>query len=118
MHGDLTGLGLEHLAGDTDDIADVVFLEELIALLADRIAGDICLDAALEILHIAERRLAHDALEHHSAGDTHRLALERVIVALDIHAVVGLIKFSDDKGILAHLLQEGELLSSEFQNFI
>ena len=118
VYGDLSGLGLEHLAADTDDIAYVIFLEGGVALLAHAVAGYICLDAALQILDITEGCLAHDALEHHASGDRHGLALELVIVVFDLGAVVGLVILCQYKGIVTRLLHSGQLLAAEPQYFI
>ena len=63
------------------------FFEILIGLLADHVARNIRLDHAAEILHVAERGLAHDALCHHAAGNRDLLPLERLEIRPDRIAV-------------------------------
>src|SRR6266852_7670545 len=79
--GKLAGLGLEKGSARTEDVAEVVMLEGLVRNLADRVAGDVDLDAAAHVLHGRETRLAHEALEHHAAGDGcfHGLRLDLLV---------------------------------------
>ena len=74
----LAGLRFENAALDADNIADVHLLERGVGLLAERIPRDVALYRPLKILNVAERRLAHDPLRHHSARDGNGLSLERV----------------------------------------
>ena len=76
-HRQLTGAGLEQRTGGREDVAHVVFLEGLVGL-AQRIALQEDLDLPGAVLQFGETRLAHDALEHHAAGDVHahRVLLE------------------------------------------
>ena len=53
-----------------EDVADVVLLESFVGL-AERVALQEDLDLTGAILQLRETRLAHDALEHHAAGDMH-----------------------------------------------
>ncbi len=65
----LAGLGLEQGAHDAEDVAQVPALEGGVDFFADLVAGDVELDAAGDVLQRGEAGLAHDALEHHAAGD-------------------------------------------------
>ena len=67
----LAGLGAEQGAHGADDVADVPALEVGVAFFAQRVAGDVELDAAGEVLDGDEAGLAHHALEHDAAGDLH-----------------------------------------------
>ena len=113
MDRDLTGLGLEDKALDTDDIADIHLLEALVGILADLVAGDVDLDAAVSVLDIAERGLAHNALEHHAAGDGDILAFEFLGVVADFHAVVGLVVFDDLERIVPGSLELRQLVAAD-----
>ena len=113
MYRDLACLGLEDKSLDADDVADVHALEALVSLFAQIVSGHIDLDPALFVLHVAERSLAHDALEHHAAGDGNGLVLQFVKISLDLRAVISLIIFDDLKGILSCCLQFREFLSSD-----
>ena len=62
--GRLAPLGLEDIALDADDIADVVLLEILELGLRHLVKLDVELDAPGVILQIAEEDLAHAALAH------------------------------------------------------
>ena len=77
LDGQLAGLGLHQRADDTDDVAEVPALEGGIGFFADLVARDVELDAAGNVLDGGERSLAHDALEHHAAGD---LDLDRQVL--------------------------------------
>ena len=78
LDGQFAGLGFHHGADDPHDVAQVPVLEVGVDVLANGIAGDVELDAARHVLDGGEAGLAHDALEHHAAGDFHfdRHALE------------------------------------------
>ena len=65
----LAGARLEQCAPGADDVAQVPVLERFVRLDAEGIIGDVELDAAAHVLQRGEARLAHDALEHHTAGD-------------------------------------------------
>ena len=69
-HRQLAGLGLEQRAGGREDVAHVVLLERLVGF-AQRVPLQEDLDLPGAILQLGEARLAHDALEHHAAGDVH-----------------------------------------------
>ena len=105
MDGYFAGFGLKYLSFDSKDIAYVIFLEILIALLANAVPGHICLDAALQILDIAERCLAHHALKHHPACQADRLSLHGFKAILNLLAVVCYFIFCYPKRILAIFLQ-------------
>ena len=114
VDGDLAGLGLEDKALDADDVADVHLFKSLVGILTDLVAGNIDLDAAVSVLDIAERGLAHDALEHHAAGDGDILALELVEIISDLGSVVSLVIFYDHKGVIARSLQLCQFIAADF----
>ena len=114
VDGDLAGLGLENKALDADDIADIHLLETFVRLLTDLISGYIHLNAAVSVLDIAERGLAHDALEHHAAGDGDILALELLEIISDLGSVVSLVIFYDHKGVIARSLQLCQFIAADF----
>ena len=86
MYGNLTGHGPEGITLDTVDIADVGLLEVRIGVFPDGVAGDVNLDAALQVLNVGKRCLPHDPLEHHAAGDRY---LHGIRVELFPAGVVG-----------------------------
>ena len=79
--GKLAGLGLEKGSARAEDVAEVVMLEGLVRSLADGVARNVELDAAAHVLHGRETGLAHEALEHHAAGDGrfHGLRLDLLV---------------------------------------
>ena len=91
----LAGARLEQRTPGADDVAQVPMLERFVRLGADGIVGDVELDAAAHVLQRGEARLAHDALEHHTAGDGNGdgRRLERVIGL----AVVGLVQCAGER---------------------
>ena len=101
MYGDLAGLGLEHEALHADHIADIIGLEVLIRILADVVAANVDLDAAVQVLKVREARLTHHATGHHSAGDRHGLVLERIIVGEDFAGEMRAVVAHDFVGIAA-----------------
>jgi hypothetical protein len=68
LDGQLAGLGAEQGALGAQDVAEVPVLERFVGGLAQRVAGNVELDAAGHVLDGGEARLAHHALEHHPAG--------------------------------------------------
>ena len=80
MDADLAGLGLEHIARDADDVADVVLAEVRELLLADGVGADVELNLALVVLDVAEDGLAHAALGHDAARGLDGLALKGLVV--------------------------------------
>ena len=75
MHRDLTGLGLEDITADADDIAHVVFPEVGKLGLRNRVLAHIELDLALAILDVAEDGFAHAAFGHDASGNADLLVL-------------------------------------------
>ena len=112
---DLAGLRAEHLAAHADDISDVIFLEILIGLLAQDVPGHVALDISLEILHVAEGSLSHDALGHHTARDCHGLSLQLLKAVLDLLAVMRHVIFRQAEGILPLRLQLRQLVPADLQ---
>ena len=113
VNGDLAGLGLEDKSLYANDIADIHALEFFVGFLAQIISGYIDLNTAFLVLHVAERSLAHDSLEHHTAGDGDSLILQLVKIAFDLRAVISLIIFNNLKRILSGCLQLRKFLSSD-----
>ena len=113
MDGDLAHFGLEDKAGDPYDIADIQLFEGLVSLLPQIVPGDIALDLAIPVLHMAEGGLAHDALAHDPAGYGHVPALQAVKTVQDLPAVVGLIETDDLKRVRTGSLQLRELVQPD-----
>ncbi|MNC85705.1 hypothetical protein D3C83_13170 [compost metagenome] len=67
----LAGPGAEQLALDPDDVADVVVLERGVRRFPGVAVGDEDLDRAGHVADRGEARLAHHALQHDAAGDSH-----------------------------------------------
>ena len=109
---DFTRFGGECSAGYADDIADIELFEALIFVNADAVACDVALNTALEVLHVAERRLTHNALRHKSAGNGNGRALKRSIIFLDIRAVMRNLKLGYNKGVLSLCLKIRKLLAA------
>ncbi len=112
----LAGLGLENIAGNAEDIADIHLLEVGIRLFADGIPRDIDLDQPLAILQLAEGGLTHDALDHHAPGNGDTLLQQGFRVPQHICAVMRHVKARDREGILAGILQRGELVPPDPQD--
>ena len=77
----LAGARPEERPRCADDVAQVPVLERLVGLGADAVARHVELDAPAHVLDRREARLAHDALQHHPAGDGHADSrrLERLV---------------------------------------
>ena len=118
MDGDFSGLGLENLTLQADDIADVHLLEVLVGIFTDGIPGHIALDAALQVLDVAEGSFTHDAFGHHPAGDGNFFAFQLVIIVPDITAVMRHVILGDDKGIPARCLQFRQLVPADLEEFV
>ena len=82
VDADLLSLGLEHIARNADDIADVVFPEVRELLGRNGVRPDIELQLAPVVLYVAENGLAHAALGHDPARNLDGLALQLLIVCL------------------------------------
>ncbi len=80
-HRQLAGLGAEQHALRAEDVTDIPAFEIVVRLLAERLALHEYLDLPGGVLELDEARLAHDASQHHPAGDLHpyRRRLERLI---------------------------------------
>ena len=115
--GCLTGFRDKNLALDADDIADIELLEVGIRLFADHVARDVYLDIALKILHMAEGRLAHDALGHHSARDADGLTLKLRDGFFDLLAVMRDVILGYLERILAAALEISQLIAPYLQQF-
>ena len=78
LHREFARLGLHQGAGDGNDVAQVPGFEIGVDVFTNAVALDIDLDATGQVLDGGERGLAHDALEHHAAGqlDFNRQAFE------------------------------------------
>jgi len=87
VDGYLLGLGLEDIARNAYDIADVVPSEVVKLLLGEYILADIELDLTAVILYVAEYRLAHAALGHDASRDLNGLAVEGIVVGLYLGGV-------------------------------
>ena len=77
----LAGPGLEQRAARADDVAQVPVLESVVRVGAQRIGGDVELDAAAHVLQRGKARLAHHPLEQHSPRncDGYRLLIELLV---------------------------------------
>ena len=93
VDGQLAGLGLHQRADRANDIAEVPALEVVVHLLADAVPGDVELDAARKVLDGGETGLAHHALEHDAARDSH---LDRQ--GLQLLAFLGAVKLVEPAG--------------------
>ena len=118
VDGDLSGLCAEHKALYADNIANVHFLELGIRFFPKIVARNIALNDALLILKFAERRLAHDAFDHHAPGNRYRFAGQPVTGGKDLRAVVGNIVAGDRKGIPSCVLQVRQLFAADTQQLI
>ena len=79
----------------------------------DVVPGHVNLDAALQILYVAERSLTHHTFEHHAAGDGHFLPLPLLIMLLDVRAVCGNVVLRDLKRVPARCLKLRQLLPAD-----
>ena len=70
-HRKLALVRAEKRAFGGDDVAQIKGLEERIGFGADVVGAHEVLHAAREVAHGGKACLAHDALEHHAAGDGH-----------------------------------------------
>ena len=108
----LTLLGTEYLALDTDDIADIELLVALVYVLAYIVALDVKLQTAVAVAHIREGSLAHDALGHHAACQTDGLAFQLVKMLVNIGGIVIALKAHLLERVLARSLQLCQLLAA------
>ena len=93
--GDFSPLGLEHVTLYAHDVANVIFLKAGKIRLVHGVKPDIELNSAGVVLQIAERHLAHAPLAHQAARQSYGLALQGLIVFLDLlggggHFILGL----------------------------
>ena len=84
MYRYLLGLCLEHVAGNTDNVADIVLAEVRKLLRADSIGADVELYLSPVVLDMSEDGLAHAALGHDAPGDGNGLVGKCVIIGLDL----------------------------------
>ena len=117
MDADLAGLGLEHIAGDADDVADVVFAEVRELLLADGVGADVELNLALVVLDVAEDGLAHAALGHDAARGLDGLALKGLVVVAYLVGPRAADKAGQLEGVAPLLLECRELLTADLKYF-
>ena len=76
LNRQLAGARLEKSAFSADDVAQIPVLERGVQVFAQRVACDVQLDAPAvaaqrPVLNGGKTGLAHDALEHHAAGNGH-----------------------------------------------
>ena len=108
----------KHLAPAADHIAHVQFLELFVVLLADAVPRHVGLDIPLQVLHIAERRLPHHTLGHHTPCDGYLFSFQFLKVVFDLLAVVCLLIFCDDKRVLPVLLQLRKFLAAHLSQLV
>ena len=116
MHGYLLGLGLEHEARHADDIADIIFSEIGKFLLGHIILADIQLKLATVVFYVAEYCLSHATLGHYAACDLNGLAVERIVIGLDIGRICASNKFGLLEGVSALLLESSKLITANLQD--
>ena len=100
------------------NITDIQLFKFLIGIFPHTVSGHIYLNASLQILKVAERSLAHDALKHHTSCNAYFLLLPLIIMILDLHAVGSYIIFCDLKWILSCCLKLCQLISAGLQYMI
>ena len=109
LYGDLAALGLEHLALNAHDIADIDLFELGEGLLAQLVDADIELDASLAVLKIAEHGFAHPALGHDASSDGDLFPFHLLKLFLHVSAAGGDDIFGDLKGVFPRVLKLFEL---------
>ena len=104
---ELPGLGLEQRSFGAEDVADVPFLEVLVARLAHGVARDIDLDQSRHVLQVRKAGLAHDPAGHHPPRhlDPHMAGLDLGRVLL---AVLGMQLAGHD--VAAEVIRESDTL--------
>ena len=112
MDGNFACLCLEHHSADADNIADVQLLEIFVGLLADLVPCNVRLDISLQILEVAEGRLSHNALGHHSSCQGYLFALHLLVVFLYLHAVRCHIVLRDLERIPSAFAKLGKFLTA------
>ena len=115
--GNLSLFGLEHIALDAYDVADVALLEPAVFLLADQVFPNVQLYPTGLILKVAEADLAHAPLGHETASHGHFLAFQLLESVGHISSRVGGGVLGDGEGITAGLLESGQLVPTDLQNF-
>ncbi len=118
MNRYLACLSLKDLALDAHNVTHVIFLEIGVRLLAHTVSRHIDLNIPLQILHIAEGSLAHNALAHNTSRNGNAFSFQRVKVVMNFLTVTGYVIFRDLKGISARLLQCRKLLPSHLQKLV
>ena len=116
MYGYLLGLGLEHIAADADDVADVVLSEVGKLLLAHGVGAHIELYLAPAVLYMAEYGFAHAPFGHHAAADGDGFPLELRVVVLYFFGPGGPDKLGLLEGISPLLLKSRQLIPAYLQN--
>ena len=109
LDGDLAPLGLEDLALDAHDVADVGLLELGKGLFAQLVDADVELDPALAVLKITEHGLAHATFGHDPARHGDLFALHLIKLLFHIGAVSSDDVFGDLEGVLTRVLELFEL---------
>ena len=117
MHGDFAGLGLEDIAADPDDVADIILAEIGKLGLAHSVGADIELDEALVVLDMAEDGLAHAALGHDAPGHADLLFFKSIEVVLDLLGPGRAAELCLPEGVAPLLLQSGKLIAPYLQDF-
>ncbi len=118
MNADLTGLCTENRTLNADNIAHVQLFERLIGLLANCVLCHVRLDRSLQILHMAERSLTHDAFGHHAARHPYSRSVERLKAVPDLLAVMSNVVFYDLERIVSGCLQLCKLFAAYLQDLI
>ena len=118
MDGYFTRFGLKDRALHACNVTYVIFLKVRVGIFPHAVPRHINLNIALQILHITKRRLTHNALAHHTAGNGNLPAFQRVEMIPDLKTVMRHIIFCDLKGVFPRLLQSRKLLSSHLQKLV
>ena len=112
MNRNLTCFCLEYFTFDTENITYIIFLEICVGLFSDIVTCHIGLNAALQILNIAERSFSHNTFEHHTTRNAYGLSFQLIKVIFDFHAVMCHIIFGDLKRIFSTFLKILQFLTT------
>ena len=107
----------ENFAGNADDIADVVFFEFRIRLVAQNVALKVKLNLTVAVKDMRETCLAHNAFADKSSGKRHGFALVFFKIIDDFFGHRRFIEADFFERIFARVLQIAQFVAANLDKF-